>query len=248
MVRLVIQPEMTEFVRLAERYPDLADCLPTIVAATRAIEYCYRNGGKVLVCGNGGSASDSEHIVGELMKGFNLPRRVPGDLHARLVDRFGQDGAYVAEHLQGALPAISLVSQTALLTACANDLAADMAFAQQVYGYGRPGDVLIGISTSGNARNVIHALQLAVTIGLRTIGLTGKDGGAMLQFCDVSVRVPADRTADVQERHLAIYHTVCSAIEGGVFLVNDEGAAIPLRILMLENVVLLRVIPDSRFI
>jgi phosphoheptose isomerase len=209
----MVQEETAGFARLVERYPDLADCLPTIVAATRAIEACYRNGGKVLVCGNGGSAADSEHIVGELMKGFNLPRRVPTDLRSNLVDRFGPDGAYLADHLQGALPAISLVSQTALLTACANDLAADMAFAQQVYGYGRAGDLLIGISTSGNARNVIHALQLGVALGLRTVGLTGKDGGAMLQFCAVSVRVPADRTADVQERHLAIYHTICSVIE-----------------------------------
>jgi D-sedoheptulose 7-phosphate isomerase len=209
----MVQAQMSGFARLAERYPDLADCLPTIVAATSAIEACYHGRGKVLVCGNGGSAADSEHIVGELMKGFNLARRVPTDLRADLVSRFGQDGAYVADPLQGALPAISLVSQTALLTACDNDLAADMAFAQQVYGYGRPGDVLIGISTSGNARNVIHALQLAGVLGLRTIGLTGRDGGAMVQFCDVSVRVSADRTADVQERHLAVYHTICSVIE-----------------------------------
>lgn len=209
--------EMACFARLTARYPDLAHCMPMVIAATGVIEACYRNGGKVLVCGNGGSAADSEHIVGELMKGFNMPRRVPADLRVNLVSRFGQDGAYVADYLQGALPAISLVSQTALLTACANDLAADMAFAQQVYGYGRAGDVLIGISTSGNARNVIHALQIAAALGLHTVGLTGKDGGAMVPLCDTCVCVPAGCTADIQERHQAIYHAICAVIEERFF-------------------------------
>ncbi len=208
---------MTPFDTLAARYPAVAGCLPDIVRATGVLAVSFRSGGKVLVCGNGGSAADSEHIVGELMKGYMLRRPIPPGFRERLLEAHPANGAYLADRLQGALPAISLVSQTSLNTAYANDVAADMAFAQQVYGYGRPGDVLIGISVSGRAANVIHALQVAGALGLHTIALTGRTGGNLLPHSEVAVRVPSDITPDVQECHLAIYHTICLVLEQEFF-------------------------------
>jgi phosphoheptose isomerase len=202
---------------LVRRYPELEGCMGALEQAFTLLEGCYRGGGKVLVCGNGGSAADSEHIVGELMKGF-LSRR-PLDPSARqwLIDAFPEDGMYLADNLQGALPALSLVSQTALLSAYANDVAPDMIFAQQVYGYGRPGDALIGISTSGNSGNVLRALQVARAMGLATIGLTGRSGGRMVGLCDVTLQVPYDTVTEIQERHLPIYHTLCIMLEEAFF-------------------------------
>lgn len=208
---------MNHLTNLLGRYPELTPIAADIVAACDLLAATYRAGGKALICGNGGSASDSEHIVGELMKGFLMRRPTPNALRAQLQAVSAEEGAYLADHLQGALPAISLVSHTALITAFANDVAADMIFAQQVYGYGRPGDVLIGISTSGNAANVRHALQVARAVGVHTIGLTGATGGRMLPFCDVAIRVPVAMTADVQERHLAIYHALCAQVEALFF-------------------------------
>ncbi len=208
---------MTIVETLIARYPDLAPCAPDIERAYQLLVSSFRSGGKLLVCGNGGSAADSEHIVGELMKGYMLRRPVPDAVRERLLAAAPANGAYLADHLQGALPAISLVSQTSLLSAIANDVAADMGYAQQVYGYGRAGDVVLGISTSGNARNVIHALQVARALGLHTLGLTGGAGGAMLPFCDVAIRVPATVTPEVQERHVAVYHAVCGMVEEAFF-------------------------------
>ncbi|QSO51575.1 SIS domain-containing protein [Alicyclobacillus curvatus] len=202
---------------LCRRYPDLEPCKGSIEQAIVMLVRCYGNGGKVLVCGNGGSASDSEHVVGELMKGFMKKRPVPSQVQTRLVEMFGAHGEYLANQLQGALPAISLVSHTALLTAIVNDVADSMVFAQQVYGYGRPGDVLIGLSTSGNSKNVIHAMQVAKAQGLRTIGLTGASGGEMNDVCDVIIKVPYQFTPEIQERHLPIYHTICIALEEEFF-------------------------------
>ncbi|MDX1497351.1 MAG: SIS domain-containing protein [Salinisphaeraceae bacterium] len=202
-----------KFQNLITKYPDLEITLPAIEAAYTLLETTYAQGGKLLICGNGGSAADSEHIVGELMKGFTLSRPVPHDVRQRLTSAFPDNGRYLADHLQGALPAISLVSQTGLITAFANDVAGDMIFAQQVYGYGRSGDVTWGISTSGNSRNVIHALQVGQAVGLKTLGLTGQSGGQMAALCDVTICVPWRETADVQERHLAIYHALCTALE-----------------------------------
>jgi D-sedoheptulose 7-phosphate isomerase len=203
--------------RLVERYPDLHCCRVQIADAFEMLQVCFRQRGKALVCGNGGSAADSEHIVGELMKGYMQPRQIPTTMRERLLVACPGNGRYLADHLQGALPAISLVSQTAFLSAYANDVAADMVFAQQVYGYGHPGDVLWGISTSGNAKNVIHALQVGHTLNLSTLGLTGQDGGAMLEYCDVAIRVPSVSTPDVQERHVAIYHALCLMLEREFF-------------------------------
>jgi phosphoheptose isomerase len=204
---------MNFFEDLMRRYPDLAGCLPDVRKATDVLIHSFRQGGKLLVCGNGGSAADSEHIVGELMKGFWLARPVPADVRRRLQEAWPEQGDALADHLQGALPAISLVSQTALMTAFSNDVDPTMVFAQQVYGYGRPGDVLLGMSTSGTARNVINALQVGRAQGLVTIGLTGRSGGGMRSVCDVPICVPYDRTPEIQERHMAVYHTICGRLE-----------------------------------
>jgi len=202
---------------LIHRYPDLAACAADIQAAYALLADTYRQGGKVLICGNGGSAADSEHIVGELMKGYLAPRPIPDGFRQQFLAAFPAHGAYLADHLQGALPAISLVSQTSFLTAYANDVAADMVFAQQVFGYGRPGDALLAISTSGQASNVLHALRVARALGLRTIGLTGQDGGAMKDLCDVVIRVPGQRSPEIQERHAAAYHALCALLEEEFF-------------------------------
>jgi len=202
---------------LVTKYADLASCADDVEAVFETLRRTYAQGGKVLICGNGGSAADSEHLVGELMKGYLSPRSLPEAVRRRLMTMFPDDGAYLADHLQGALPTISLVSQTALLTAYANDVAADMVFAQQVYGYGRPGDAVVGISTSGSSQNVLHALRVGRAMGLQMIGFTGKSGGAMAALCDVTVRVPHERTADIQERHLAIYHVLCAMLEEAMF-------------------------------
>jgi D-sedoheptulose 7-phosphate isomerase len=202
---------------LFTKFPDLRPLQGDLQRAYDLLFACYRGGGQVLICGNGGSASDSEHVVGELMKGYLAARPAPDNLRQRLVDEFADEGAYVADHLQGALPTISLVSQTSLITAIANDIAGDMIFAQQVYGYGRRGDVLIAISTSGRSRNVVHAARVARVLGLHSIGMTGGAGGELRSLCSVPVCVPAERTADIQERHLAIYHAVCAMLEEALF-------------------------------
>ena len=202
---------------LFSRYPDLAPCADAIAEACRRIGDAYAAGGQLLVCGNGGSASDAEHIVGELMKGFALPRPVPADVRQQLIGAFPDHADYLADHLQGALPTISLVSHTSLMTAFSNDVAADMAFAQQVYGYGRPGDVVWGISTSGNSANVVHALQVGRARGLATVALTGEGGGQMAEIADVAIQVPYADTAEVQERHIAVYHAICRALETRFF-------------------------------
>jgi phosphoheptose isomerase len=205
---------------LIQRYPDLTGCLADIRHMAGVMKAAYHQDGKLLVCGNGGSAADSEHIVGELMKGYRLPRTVPAELRQRLVKAWPDEGDYLADHLQGALPAISLVSQTALMTAFMNDVDPAMLFAQQVYGYGRPGDVILGLSTSGNSPNVIHAMRVGQALGLHCIGLTGSAGGVMPAVCEVTVRVPYERTSDIQERHFAIYHALCADLEEEFFSSN----------------------------
>ena len=208
---------MTKIEQLIGRYPELEACAADIQAAFEILRGCYQGGGKVLVCGNGGSAADAEHIVGELMKGYLLKRSIPEQVRAKLVSVNPEHGAYLAGALQGALPAISLVSQSSLLSAIANDTAADMGFAQQVYGYGREDDVLIGLSTSGNSQNVIYAMQVARTLGMHTCALTGPTGGALKALCEVCICAPGENTPAVQERHLPIYHTLCAMLEEEVF-------------------------------
>lgn len=202
---------------LRRRHPELAECLPDLEKATGALIQTYRQGGKLLVCGNGGSAADCEHIVGELMKGYWLPRPLPAELRQRFMQAWPEQGQTLADHLQGALPAISLASHTALMTAFNNDVDPEMIFAQQVYGYGRPGDFLLGLSTSGNSRNVLNALRVGRVQGLVTVGLSGRGGGAMNSVCDILIRAPYDRTPDIQECHLAIYHALCGLVEQEFF-------------------------------
>ena len=202
---------------LIECYPLLEGCKEDIANAFYILEQAYEAGRKVLICGNGGSAADSEHIVGELMKGFLLKRNISKEQRMKLTTAFSEDGQYLADNLQGALPAISLVSQSSLAYAFINDVSPDMVFAQQVYGYGLPGDVLIGLSTSGNSKNVVNAIKVAKAFGLKTIGMTGEAGGLMKDLCDVAIKAPADETYKVQEYHLPVYHTLCAMIEEGFF-------------------------------
>jgi D-sedoheptulose 7-phosphate isomerase len=177
----------------------------------------YVDGHKVLTCGNGGSAADAEHIVGELMKGFLSKRPLSAEARQALVEAGGDDGAYMAENLQTPLPAISLVSSVSLATAFANDVAPELTFAQQVYGLGQPGDVLIALSTSGNSRNVVLAVLAARVRGMRTIGMTGGSGGRLKELCDVTINVPAQATPVIQELHLPVYHYLCAAVEARMF-------------------------------
>jgi D-sedoheptulose 7-phosphate isomerase len=205
------------FANMLAKYPDLDACIADLERAAQLLHDTYARGSKVLICGNGGSAADAEHMVGELMKGYLAPRPIPDELREQLIAAYPDAGEYIAAHLQGALPTFSLVSQTSLITAYANDVAADMIFAQQVYGYGVRGDVLIGISTSGNSKNILQALRVARVRQVRTIGFTGRTGGAMPSLCDVCVRAPFDTTAEIQERHLAMYHALCAALEQEFF-------------------------------
>ena len=204
---------------LIERYPALAVCREDLRAAVLAICESYAGGHKLLVCGNGGSASDSEHIVGELMKGFLLPRKLGAKEQQAFERACPASAAYLMENLQGTLPAISLVNSVGLGTAFANDQAPDLVFAQQVLGLGGAGDVLIAISTSGSSQNVLYALDVARAKGLRTIALTGEKGGRMVaeQLAETVSRVPAAETFKIQEYHLPVYHMLCIAAEHEFF-------------------------------
>ncbi len=203
--------------RVVKDYPKLEICADSIRNAFSLLRGCYQNEGKVLVCGNGGSAADAEHIVGELMKGFLLKRPLKEEHIEKIKSTCPDDWEYLAEHLQMALPAISLVSQPSILTAFANDVAPDMIFAQCVYGYAREHDVLLGISTSGNAVNVLNAVRVANAFGVKTLGLTGESGGAMKALCDLIICVPATSTPKIQEYHLPVYHTLCAMLEAEFF-------------------------------
>lgn len=202
---------------LIDRYPDLKNCCDSIYSSTIEIINCYKNNGKLLVCGNGGSASDSQHIVGELMKGFVLTRKIPSEKQDQIIKLFPENADYFIDNLQGALNAISLVGETALTTAYANDKAPDLSFAQQVLGYGNKGDVLIAISTSGNSKNVIYAAQIAKVNGMKIISLTGSSGGKLKALSNVLINVPSDETYIIQEYHLPIYHALCLAVENEFF-------------------------------
>lgn len=202
------------FDTLLQDYPQLNCCADSIQAAFELAVTCYENDGTVLVCGNGGSAADSEHIVGELMKGFMQRRELSPKESAQFPES-------IAKNLQGALPAISLVSQSGIITAYANDIDPDMIFAQQVYGYGNKNSLLIGISTSGNSKNVVNALEVARGIGMKTWALVGKDGGELAKMADVSVIAPSDSTPKIQELHLPIYHAWCAMLEAHFFPLED---------------------------
>lgn len=203
-----------------DQFPELSVCSSEISGAFEAICTCYRAGGKLLVCGNGGSASDAEHIVGELMNKFAIRRPAPAEMHERLNESGAKNADYLFSKLEQGLAAISLVSQTSLMTAIINDIGADMVFAQQVYGYGKAGDVLLALSTSGNSPNVVNAVNVARAVGMSTIVFTGEDGGIMKDMCDFTIRVPEKITCRVQQLHLPVYHLLCSMVEEEFFGVN----------------------------
>lgn len=202
---------------LIQRYPMLTGCREDIQKAFALLEDTYCRGGMVLTCGNGGSGADSEHIVGELMKEFAIRRPLPQKEQEALKAISPEHGEMLGKNLQGALPAIALTGSIALSTAFANDAVPELVFAQQVYGYGTPESSLIGISTSGNSKNVIYALETARLKGMHTIGLTGISGGKMKALCDVCIRVPSDSTPDIQELHLPVYHALCKMLEEAFF-------------------------------
>lgn len=202
---------------LIERYPHLVVCKEDIKKAYEILETAYCNGRKLLVCGNGGSASDSEHIVGELMKEFKLKRKVYSDHAAALKAIDSELGQVLADNLQGALPAISLTGHSSLQTAYMNDAVPELVFAQQVNGYGKPGDVLLGISTSGNSKNVLYAAVNAKAKGLKVIGLTGAKENKLMKYADACIRVPETETYKIQESHLPVYHCLCLMLEDHFF-------------------------------
>ena len=192
------------------RYPQLKCCEGEIAKAFDLLLSCYRNGGKVLTCGNGGSAADAEHIVGELLKKFRKHRDIDIGVAAKLPPE-------LVAKLEGALPAVSLVSMSGILTAFANDVAWETAFAQQVYGLGKPGDVLIALSTSGNSANCVNAALVAKAKGLKVISMTGAGGGKLAALADAAIRVPETETYEIQELHLPVYHALCAELEGVLF-------------------------------
>ncbi len=203
--------------QLIERYPKLEVCKEDIKKAYELLEAAYCNGRKLLVCGNGGSASDSEHIVGELMKEFKLKRKVYADQEVALKEIDLELGQVLADNLQGALPAISLTGHSSLQTAFMNDAVPELVFAQQVNGYGKPGDVFLGISTSGNSKNVLFAAVNAKAKGLKVVGLTGSKENKLMKFADVCIRVPETETYKIQELHLPVYHCLCLMLEEKFF-------------------------------
>ncbi len=202
---------------LMKRYPVLEVCKQDIIDAYFVMEEAYENGGKLLIAGNGGSAADSEHIAGELMKRFKTPRKVPSDFAKKLCEIDAKRGPSLAENLERGLMAIPLVAHEALTTAYINDVDGLGVFAQQLYGYGREGDVFLGISTSGNSKNIMSATVVARALGIKVIGLTGIGGGEISTVADVCVKVPESETYMIQELHLPVYHCWCLMLEEHFF-------------------------------
>ena len=202
------------------RWPMLVD-LP-LNSAVAEISASYKEKKKVLVCGNGGSASDALHIVGELMKGFKLPRFLEAEKQKRIRDMFPENFSFYVKNLQEALPAISLVSEISLMTAYMNDKQPDLVFAQQVLGYGAPGDILLVLSTSGNSKNVVYAAEIAKVQGMKVISLTGQNGGKLRKVSDILLNVPFHDTAVIQEYMLPVYHVICIAVENECFGEDEE--------------------------
>ncbi len=208
----MISSVQTRLQRLLGRYPALSAQKDAIVACYETLSAAYHTGGKLLVCGNGGSAADSEHIVGELMKSFLVRRPLPEALSAAL-SAYGEEGAALCAHLENALPAISLCGHPALTTAFLNDAEPTMTFAQQVIGLGSAGDVLLTISTSGNSKNCVFAAITAKAKGLRVIALTGAAPSKLSALADITIFAPSNETFEVQEYHLPIYHCLCAMLE-----------------------------------
>ncbi len=199
--------------KLIERYPKLESVKTKIETVIDILKECYDKDGTLYICGNGGSASDAEHIVGELMKGFLLNRELSKDLKSKIKNKLGSKGDILSDNLQQGLRAIALTSHPSLVTAFANDVHPELVFAQQLSVLGRKGDVILGITTSGNSKNVVRALEIASVLGLKTISLTGEHGGKCLEICDCTINVSETETYIVQEYHLPIYHAICATLE-----------------------------------
>lgn len=203
--------------RLTDRYPVLDNIKDKIIDAYDVLEKTYLGKGKLLIAGNGGSAADAEHIAGELMKRFKMPRPVPGEFADRLQEVDSVRGGRLAENLEMPLTAIPLVAHEAIITAYLNDVDGDGIFAQQLLGYGRKDDAFLAISTSGNSENIINAAVVARAMGIKVVGLTGQSGGKLAEVSDVTVKVPESETYMVQELHLPIYHCWCLMLEEKFF-------------------------------
>ena len=201
---------------LFERYPSLCGIKENVLKAFEAIKLTYEQGGSLYCAGNGGSSSDCEHIVGELLKSFKK-RRAVDEKTANNLSSYGEDGAYILSKLEGSLPATSLISQTGILTAFANDKSWDTAIAHQLYGLGKQGDCLVVLSTSGNSKNCVYAVLVARAKGIKTIAFTGVAGGKLKDICDVAICVPEMETYKVQELHLPVYHCLCAMLEEEFF-------------------------------
>lgn len=199
------------------RYPVLENQRNNIWKAYHVLEQAFLAEKKLLVAGNGGSAADAEHIVGELMKGFIKPRKLPEDMLLKLNEMDVTEGIVIGEKLQGALPAIALTNHTALSTAYLNDVEPLLGFAQQVYGYGHKDDVFFAISTSGSSKNIIYAATVARAKGMRVVGLTGRAESRLSEIADVCIRVPQKETYKIQELHLPVYHCLCLMLEEHFF-------------------------------
>lgn len=198
---------------LIERYPALSVCRKDIEKARDALIKSFEKGGKLLIAGNGGSCADSDHISGELLKSF-VKKRIPEKSLIDSIKKIDEEtGAYLSDKLQGSLPVIALTNNTALMTASLNDVDGNVMFAQQVNGYGKPEDVFLGISTSGNSKDIIYPTVVAKAKGLTTIALTGKSGGRLKDLADIAIIVPENETFKIQEFHLPVYHALCLEVE-----------------------------------
>lgn len=214
----LMEPKIAKILdNLTERYPVLNDIRDQIADAYEVMKDCYDHDGKLLIAGNGGSCADADHIVGELMKTFIKRRPVSKEFRAKLKEADPENGDTLADKLGMSLMALSLSNQQTLNTAFSNDVDGDYIYAQQVLGYGRPGDVYLAISTSGNSRNILHAVPVAKALGIKVIGLTGRKGGKLKNEADVAILAPADETYKIQELHLPIYHALCLMLEDTYF-------------------------------
>lgn len=205
--------KMTFVMMLCGRYPALEGISDVIGKASETLIECFTRKGKLLICGNGGSSCDADHIVGEMVKSFEMHRPLKPSVKRNLINSEPERGEYLAKKLEKGFPAISLSSQTALITAIANDIDSSLIFAQQVIVYGSDGDILLAISTSGNSQNILDACLAAKAIGMKVIGMTGRTGGKIGPYCDILVNVPEDSTGSIQELHLPVLHAICREVE-----------------------------------
>lgn len=191
-------------------YPFINQIETLILKAFCIIDDCFKNNGKLLICGNGGSAADADHIAGELLKGFIKKRQLDNIID---YEQYGPEGEKLAQKLQGSLPVINLSAHTSLITAIINDIGAEVIYAQQLIGYANKNDVLIGISTSGNSENILNAAIVSKIKKIKSIGLSGENGGRMKELFDCTICVPSNETCHIQDMHSVVYHCLCAMLE-----------------------------------